>query len=64
MDLMRGLSPSTPEYQATERAYDGIRTCAIDWTGNPDIWMSCDANGYAGRSSGFIKRPEHTPWPK
>lgn len=38
IELMARLSPVTDEYRSTVRAADAVRTTAIDWTRNPDIW--------------------------
>ena len=65
IDLMTRLNPATPEYRSLERAHDGLRTCAIDWTGNPDIWKQGFGGGWDQLDTrGFIKRPDHDVWPR
>lgn len=64
IDLMRAIYPATPEYRSTEFAADAVRTCAIDWTGNPDVWRSKDGAGRPGEAVGWVKRPEHEKWPR
>lgn len=64
ISLMRELYPATPEYRSTEFAADAVRTAAIDWTGNPDIWRSCDGAGRPGEAKGWVKRPVHDRWPR
>ena len=38
IDLMTRLSPVTDEYRSLVNAADAVRTTAIDWTRNPNIW--------------------------
>lgn len=46
IQLSTGLSPGQPDYKALERATDAVRTCAIDWTGDPNVWVT----GHAARA--------------
>ncbi len=62
--IMASLHPATPEYRATGQAFDAVRTCAIDWTGNPTIWTSADSDPNRGRLlDTFVKRPDQAGWP-
>lgn len=36
--LMARLSPVSEEYRSVVMAADAVRTTAIDWTQNPEIW--------------------------
>ena len=65
LGLMMKLRPATPEYQSLVRAYDALRTTAIDWTGDPDVWRSDDGLdvGRADRANPFVRRPDHDRWP-
>ena len=65
IDLMTRLNPATPEYRSLERAHDSVRTTGIDWTGNPDLWRQGFGGGWDQLDTrGFIKRPDHEPWPR
>jgi hypothetical protein len=61
--LMTELRPATPEYRATERAYDEVMSCGRLWTGNEALWRTTDGAGGRGPVDGFVKRPEHEKWP-
>lgn len=62
--LMIELRPATPEHSSVVNAFDAVRTAAIDWTGNPEIWSGADSTGRRGLPDAFIKRPEHPKWPR
>lgn len=62
--LMIQLRPATPEHDSVVNAFDSVRTAAIDWTGNSEIWSGADAAGRRVLPDPFIKRPEHSKWPR
>ncbi len=62
--LMIHLRPATPEHRSVVNAFDAVRTAAIDWTGNPEIWSGPDSAGRRGLPDAFVKRPEHPKWPR
>lgn len=62
--LMIQLRPATPEHDSVVNAFDAVRTAAIDWTGNPEIWSGTDSAGRRVLPDPFVKRPEHSKWPR
>ena len=53
--LMARLSPVTDEYRSLVNAADAVRTTAIDWTRNPNIWHGSASTGIgAGVSPTFL----------
>ncbi|MBD3834083.1 MAG: hypothetical protein IE910_12155 [Brevundimonas sp.] len=62
--LMIQLRPATPEHRSLVNAFDAVRTVAIDWTGNPEIWSGADSAGRRGLPDAFLKRPQHPKWPR
>ncbi|MNJ26331.1 hypothetical protein D3C77_208050 [compost metagenome] len=62
--LMIQLRAATPEHQSVVNAFDAVRTAAIDWTGNPEIWSGSDSAGHQRLPDAFVKRLEHPKWPR
>ena len=54
--LMTRLSPVTDEYRSLVNAADAVRTTAIDWTCNPNIWHgSANPRMGSGPAPTFIR---------
>ena len=60
IDLMTRLAPVTDEYRSLVNAADAVRTTAIDWTRNPNIWHgSANPRMGSGPSPTFLNGADH-----
>lgn len=55
--LCTGLQPGRDDYRAVGKAADAVRQCAVDWTGDPNVWLN-------GHTALFLPDTENRPVPE